>query len=36
MKRLVCFLLSFVMAATLLTGCGGSGKEENAVDNVTS
>ena len=35
MKRLTCFLLSLVLAATLLTGCGGqSGKEDAAVGNV--
>ena len=35
MKRLTCFLLSLVMAATMLTGCGGrSGKEDAAVENV--
>ena len=37
MKRLACFLLSLVMAATMMTGCGSqSGKEGNAVENVES
>lgn len=37
MKRLACFLLPLVMAATMLTGCGSqSGKEGNAVENVKS
>ena len=38
MKRLACFLLSLIMTATMLTGCGSqNGKEEgNAVENVKS
>ena len=35
MKRLACFLLSLVMAATMLTGCGSqSEKEGNTVEKV--
>ena len=37
MKRFACFLLSFVMAATTLTGCGNqSEKEGKTVENVES
>ena len=37
MKRCTCFLLSLVMAATMLTGCGSqSNKKENDVENGVS